>query len=106
MNTKGSMLARLGLPLLVATVLLGVWHFAVVISETTIFPTPWAVAIGIAELASQGLLFKYIVASLFRVTWGFLLAILVGVPLGLALGWFDRAFMAINPLIQILRPIS
>jgi NitT/TauT family transport system permease protein len=106
MNTKGSMLARLGLPLLVAAVLLGVWHFAVVISKTTIFPTPWAVAMGIAELASQGLLFKYIVASLFRVTWGFVLAILVGVPLGLALGWFDRAFMAINPIIQILRPIS
>jgi NitT/TauT family transport system permease protein len=106
MKTKDTVLARFGLPLFVAAVLLGVWHFSVVISGTTIFPTPWEVVMGIGELASHGLLVKYIVASLFRVTWGFVLAILVGVPLGLALGWFDRAFMAINPIIQVLRPIS
>ena len=49
---------------------------------------------------------KYIVASLFRVMTGFLLALLVGVPLGLLLGWFMRAFQAFNPAIQVLRPIS
>jgi NitT/TauT family transport system permease protein len=43
---------------------------------------------------------------LFRVTWGFTLAVLVGVPVGLALGWFRRAQEAFNPLIQALRPIS
>ena len=49
---------------------------------------------------------KYVVASLFRVTWGFLLAVLVGVPLGLFMGWFRPAYPAFNPLIQALRPIS
>jgi len=34
------------------------------------------------------------------------LAVLIGVPLGLLLGWFRPAFLAFNPLIQILRPIS
>jgi NitT/TauT family transport system permease protein len=69
-------------------------------------PGPWQVVLGIAELLRKGLLFKYIVASLFRVTWGFGLAVLVGVPFGLFLGWFRMAFQAFNPLIQILRPIS
>jgi NitT/TauT family transport system permease protein len=46
------------------------------------------------------------VASLFRVTWGFLLAVVVGVPIGLLLGWFRPAHQAFNPLIQVLRPIS
>ena len=56
--------------------------------------------------SARALLLKYIVASLFRVTWGFLLAVLVGVPFGLFLGWFRPAYQAFNPLIQVLRPIS
>jgi NitT/TauT family transport system permease protein len=94
------------LPLGVAGVLLGGWQTAVALSGSPIFPGPWQAAQGIAELAEKGLLLKYIVSSLFRVTWGFLLAVLVGVPLGLVLGWFGRAFEALNPLIQVLRPIS
>jgi NitT/TauT family transport system permease protein len=57
-------------------------------------------------LAHNGVLFKYIVASLFRVTAGFLLAVLVGIPAGLLLGWFSKAFDAFNPMLQIFRPIS
>jgi NitT/TauT family transport system permease protein len=51
-------------------------------------------------------LVNYIVSSLFRVTIGFALAVAVGVPFGLLLGWFTRLFQAFNPLIQVLRPIS
>jgi NitT/TauT family transport system permease protein len=58
------------------------------------------------RIFSESLLTKYIVASLFRVSWGFILAVIVGVPLGLVLGWFRTAFLALNPFIQILRPIS
>jgi NitT/TauT family transport system permease protein len=97
---------ELVLPLAVAATFLTVWHLAVKISGSDIFPTPWQVALGIAELAEQGLLVKYIVASLFRVTWGFGLAILVGVPAGLLLGWFKPLAAAFNPMIQIFRPIS
>ena len=61
---------------------------------------------GIADLLRHGLLFKYVVASLFRVSWGFALAAVLAIPLGLAIGWYRRADMAFNPLIQILRPIS
>ena len=39
-------------------------------------------------------------------TWGFALAVVIGVPLGLVLGWYSRLFQAFNPIIQILRPIS
>ena len=97
---------ELVLPLAVAAIFLTVWHLAVKISGSDIFPTPWQVALGIAELAKKGLLVKYIVASLFRVTWGFGLAILVGVPAGLLLGWFKPLAAAFNPMIQIFRPIS
>lgn len=94
------------LPLVTAALFLGAWHLAVKLSASDIFPTPLEVLRGLGELARQGLLLKYIVASLFRVSWGFGLAVLVGVPLGLVLGWFRPAFAALNPFIQIMRPIS
>ena len=94
------------LPLITGALFLAAWHIAVKCSGSDIFPTPLEVLRGLGELARQGLLLKYIVASLFRVSWGFGLAVLIGVPLGLVLGWFRPAFAALNPFIQILRPIS
>ncbi|MEX2138415.1 MAG: ABC transporter permease [Pirellulales bacterium] len=98
--------ARWGLPLAVIAVAVSIWHVIVVLSGTKLFPTPWEVVLGIVELAREGALFKYVVASLFRVTWGFFLALAIGIPFGLVLGWFPLARIAFNPLIQGLRPIS
>ncbi len=94
------------LPVGTAVFFLLLWHFLVRLSGSDLFPTPVDVMRGILELVEKGLLLKYIVASLFRVSWGFMLAVIVGVPLGLVLGWFRPAFQALNPMIQILRPIS
>src|SRR5207244_10758667 len=82
------------------------WGLAVRFSHSDLFPTPGNVARGIAELIQKGVLLKYIVASLFRVSWGFALAVVIGVPLGLVLGWYSRAFQAFSPFIQVFRPIS
>jgi NitT/TauT family transport system permease protein len=94
------------LPAGVLAVLLIGWHLSVWGTGNKIVPTPVKVAVGIWELLRAGVLLKYIVASLYRVTWGFLTAVLVGVPLGLFMGWFRPAHAALNPLIQALRPIS
>ena len=105
-RTSGMSPAAVLLPLGVAVACLAGWDIAVRLSGTDIFPTPIDVAKGLLELLRQGLLLKYVVASLFRVTWGFSLAVLVAIPAGLALGWYRRAHQAFNPLIQGLRPIS
>lgn len=94
------------LPLAVAVCFVAGWHFAVRWSGSDIFPTPLEVAAGTVELARKGVLLKYIVASLFRVSAGYLLAVAVGIPAGLLMGWFGRARMAFNPALQVLRPIS
>jgi NitT/TauT family transport system permease protein len=98
--------SSVGLPLLVVFALVVAWEISVRLTHSDLLPGPGQVALGIVELGRKGLLLKYIVASLFRVTWGFLLAILVGVPFGLFLGRFRSAYQAFNPLIQVLRPIS
>jgi NitT/TauT family transport system permease protein len=94
------------LPLLVAVLFIFIWHAVVVISGSQIFPPPHKVLSGMAELVREGVMIKYIVASLFRVSSGFLLALLIGIPFGLLLGWFGKAFLAFNPMIQAFRPIS
>ena len=86
--------------------LLVAWQFAISKQPVHLLPTPLAVLGGIIELGQRGLLVKYIVASLFRVTWGFTLAVVIAIPLGLTVGWYRRSEMALNPLIQIFRPIS
>lgn len=101
-----SRIESIGLPLVVALAFIGAWHLGVKLAGSDIFPTPVEVLAGMGELARRGLLAKYMVASLFRVGTGFLLALLVGVPIGLLLGWFGPAYRAFNPAIQVLRPIS
>jgi NitT/TauT family transport system permease protein len=93
-------------PALVFAGVLLFWDGAVQFSKSDIFPRPYQVFLGIVELIQHGVLLKYMVASLFRVSVGYTLAAVVGVPLGLLLGWSRPAFLAFNPLIQILRPIS
>jgi len=94
------------LPLGVAVLFVLGWHLAVRWSGSDIFPTPKEVVAGTVELARKGVLFKYIVASLFRVSCGYMLAVVVGIPAGLLMGWFARARAAFNPALQVLRPIS
>jgi len=93
-------------PVLFILALLAIWEIAVDLHPNQIMPGPISVLSGIVELLQHGLLLKYVVASLFRVTWGFVLATILAVPLGLTLGWYRRGELALNPLIQIFRPIS
>ncbi len=93
-------------PVIFIAVLLIVWQIAAGRQSVHLLPGPWGVVGGIADLLRHGLLLKYVTASLFRVTWGFLLAVALALPLGLAIGWYRRAEMAFNPILQVLRPIS
>ncbi len=93
-------------PIAFIAILLILWEMAVSRSQTHLLPGPWGTAGGVADLVRHGLLVKYVAASLFRVTWGFVLAAALAIPLGLMIGWYPRLDAALNPLIQILRPIS
>ena len=84
--------------------LLVLWQIAVSRHPNQLLPGPVGVARGIVDLLRHGLLLKYAVASLFRVTWGFFAAAVIAIPLGLTIGWYRRAELAVNPLVQIFRP--
>jgi NitT/TauT family transport system permease protein len=90
----------------VIAVLIALWWGSVLATHSVIFPTPWAVVSGTLELLNDGTLWRHIGASLLRVGSGFGLAVLVAIPLGLWMGWVPGVYRTLNPLFQILRPIS
>lgn len=50
--------------------------------------------------------FDQIVTSLVTVACGFVLASAVAIPLGILLGMNNSLYMAVNPIIQLLKPVS
>jgi NitT/TauT family transport system permease protein len=102
MKKLGSILPSI----IVLAVVVAIWWVAVLFTESVIFPTPLQVVTGTLELARDGTLWEHIGASLFRVAAGFLIAVVFAIPLGLWMGWVHGAFVTLNPLFQILRPIS
>src|ERR1700730_12033132 len=99
--------ARL-LPLLVLLVAIAIWStlWLLKIFPPSVFPSPLAVARGLVEELRSGRLLDDLVASLFRVTVGFMLAVFLGVPMGLWLGHHVRARFALLPAINFFRSLS
>ena len=106
MGERVGRLTKFVAPVLVIALLIALWWIVVATSDSPIFPTPWQVVTGASELARDGTLMEHIEASLFRVGIGFGLAMLVATTLGLWMGWVAAAFHTLNPLFQVLRPIS
>lgn len=93
-------------PLLALGLLLALWNYSVVWTATKVFPSPASVEQGLAELLQKHVLWSDIADSLRRVGLGFGAAVLAGIPTGLVLGWYPALNQIVNPVVQILRPIS
>ena len=93
-------------PVLAAAVFFVMWHYLVLWSGTKVFPAPLQVERGMLELFHKNVLWQDIGSSLRRVAIGFGAATLLGIPLGLILGWYPAVNQVVNPVMQILRPIS
>lgn len=72
----------------------------------SLLPPPLTVGKALFEIFSHGEIFEDIRHSMYRFAAGYLMAVLIAVPLGLILGWFKKVFAYINPMVQLLRPIS
>jgi NitT/TauT family transport system permease protein/sulfonate transport system permease protein len=93
------------LPILVA---LASWELAVRFDliNANLFPPPSAIAQALADLASSGMLWRDVLASIVRVSIGVSIAALFGIVLGLALGRLVGLARYVLPLIELIRPIS
>ena len=84
--------SRYSYPLISFAVVLTLWELASRLRgwSAQVFPGPTMVAAGGVELLLNGKLLSDSVASLYRVTIGFDLAVWIGVPLGIVLGRTDK----------------
>jgi ABC-type nitrate/sulfonate/bicarbonate transport system permease component len=68
-------------------------------------PPPTAVLSAAQDLLARGVLITHIMDSLRRVLVAVGIAAALGVPLGLAMGWFDGFRAVVDPVIGFVRPI-
>jgi len=102
----------LTISIVVVILVLTVWQLAVSLGlvNTRFFDSPVGVVKMIIDKFTNrkpdgGLLLQHIWASA-KVVWlGFLLAAVIGIPLGLFMGWFRLCDRIIRPLFEMVRPI-
>lgn len=90
--------------------LIAVWQIAAMTtSMTKVFPAPQQVVVKLYEMTTGTFakysLLQHIGISLQRVIIAFTAAVVVGVPLGLLMGWNDRFDAFVKPVFEIVRPI-
>jgi NitT/TauT family transport system permease protein len=68
-----------------------------------LLPPPWQVATAFVELWQKGVLLPDAVASIFRVGSGFLLSVVIAIPLGILMGAFASIRALFEPIIGIVR---
>jgi NitT/TauT family transport system permease protein len=103
MKFKTVLNAAIGFSLLVA-----VWQLIIVVGDydEALFPPPLKVWVGIVSLVQDGTLYTHVQVSLYRFLAGYLSAVLVAVLLGLILGRLPLLWNVLDPVAQILRPVS
>jgi NitT/TauT family transport system permease protein len=71
-----------------------------------LWPGPLLVLSALSGLVREGILASNVLASLGRMLAGFGLALALALPTGLGFGAWSRGYTAVDPVIQVLRPIS
>ena len=104
----GLRLVSLGYVVASFGILLAVWWTGALISGVSeaLFPTPLGTFRALIEITADGSLQEHILASMYRFAAGFLSAVLLAVILGLVFGWYGVLFRLVNPVVQLLRPVS
>jgi len=94
------------IPILIIFTLLCVWE---IVSRSGLFvylmPPFSEVVLRLSQMLMSGVLTGHIIASLLRSFTGFLLATVLGISLGILLGWSRRVYKILESPIELLRPI-
>lgn len=84
-------------------VLLLVWEGASLFNSPDFLPGPVETILGGKEIVLNGILFQYIGISFFRIIVGWLLGIIIAIPLGLLIGSFRGIGELVGPFINFFR---
>jgi ABC-type nitrate/sulfonate/bicarbonate transport system permease component len=104
---KQRQIAILLKPLLLPFLIFILWYLIPMggIVSDAVLPSPAKVWLSLKEGLQTGELFKNIIASLVRIGIGYLLAIGIAIPLGLAIGWFKTMEILTDFILSVIRLI-
>jgi NitT/TauT family transport system permease protein len=107
MNRDGQKNHNRWLGAVAIVVALIIWEViaAGIIKNPFILPSPVDVLFAFIDLLSRGRLLLDFEASLIHFGIGLIAALLVGIPIGIVMGWSRRFDAFLDPVIEILRPI-
>lgn len=90
------------------SILIAIWQTVIMIGnyEEALFPSPLKVGKGIWLLITNGTLLVHLKVSFIRFLIDYLSAVIIAVILGLILGRLAKLWNIIDPIVQVLRPIS
>lgn len=83
----------------------GIFGHVSVRASQLLLPPPKKVILSIWEMTVSGYLPKNILISLVRVLKGFVLAVIIGIPIGIFMGLSKHFFSFINPIFRLVSPI-
>lgn len=94
-------------------IFIGVWSLCTDVLELAspiMLPGPWKVLHSLIDKFTNAnpdgaTLIQHIVASLKVALLGFTLGVVIGVPLGISMAWFERFDKFIKPVFDLIRPI-
>lgn len=88
-------------------VFLIIWHLlSLQIDNKVLLPSPLAVGSHLIDLVVSGKMFRHAASSIWRGVVAYLVACFVGVPIGFLMGLSSVAEDLIDPIIELVRPIS
>ena len=82
------------------------WAVAAWIENPIQIPTPGRVAAALFNLAEGGELVEHLMISATRLVISLIVAVLLAVPLGFFMGLNEKANAYLDPMVELLRPIS
>ena len=106
-NSRSEKYSLFTISLISVVVFVGVWELATRFGliDPIFLPSPSSVFERAMRTLENGTLVDNVLASTRRVMVGFLMSVVVSIPLGLVLGTSRRACAVFDPIISLLRPL-
>lgn len=88
--------------------IIAIWQLIVTFGnyEEALLPAPVSVLKAINSMVIDGTLFTHLAVSLGRFSTGYFLAVIPAIILGIFLGRAQKIWQFVDPVVQILRPVS
>ncbi len=105
--TAGRRMSELAIGLIPILLLLGLWQYltAFKIAPPTLLPPPGVVFARFFQLLADPAFLGHAATTLYRLFWGFGLAVVVGVGIGIAAAGSPAIGALMRPLVRVLAPV-